>query len=154
MAIKILALFVLLLVLWVLFRFAMGLRAAKLVREATRRAAELSGRRVVAELPVAESVLFFVDEPDAFAWGVERLPKNEVRGARLLLNGAVMASFGDGLPPPPAPGEFEGRERWEVVVYRQDGQAVVVPCGTLREGVSREVANRVFAAVREGADFG
>jgi hypothetical protein len=136
--------------LWSLFGLAMGLRESKRVREAARAAEERSGRRVVAEIPLADGVVFFTEDAGAFAWGAESVPRAEVSGARMLLNGAVMAMSsrpGASLPAPPAAEEYEGRERWDVILYLADGRARVVPCGTLREGVSREIAARVFAAV-------
>ena len=55
------------------------------------------------------------------------------------------------LPEPPSAEDFEGRESWDVVLYLEDGGTCVVPCGTLREGVSREIAARVFHATRAKA---
>ena len=55
------------------------------------------------------------------------------------------------LPEPPLAEAYEGRERWEVELYLRDGRRLQVPCGTLREGVSREAALAVFAAVKDGA---
>jgi hypothetical protein len=34
-------------------------------------------------------------------------------------------------------------------LYLDDGALRVIPCGTLREGVSREIATRVFHATRQ-----
>jgi hypothetical protein len=51
------------------------------------------------------------------------------------------------LPPPSLPEEYEGRETWDVALYGRDGLLASIPCGVLREGVSREVASTVFAAV-------
>ncbi len=150
MGVRLLALGLLLVVLWTLFRFAMGLRAAKVEREAARRAAEDAGRRVVTELPEPAGVRFFIEDAGGFSWGEERVGRGDVLGARLLLNGGVMAAFGEALPDAPPPEEFEGRERWDVVLYLRDGRTAIVACGTVREGVSREAAARVFAAVRRG----
>ena len=52
------------------------------------------------------------------------------------------------VPEPQSAEDFEGRETWDVVLYLEDGATRVVPCGTLREGVSREIAARVFRATR------
>jgi hypothetical protein len=139
---------------WMLFRFAMGLRYAKVVREEARGAREGEGARVVAEIPSAQgAVQFFVDEGDAFSWPEGRIPKDQVAGARLLLRGGLVGAFerpGAALPPVGPVDEDESRERWDVVVYLRDGCEMTVPCGTLREGVSRDVASRVFEAVRAG----
>jgi hypothetical protein len=77
--------------------------------------------------------------------------KQEILGGRLLLRGGAVGEVarpGVALPPAGPPDEFEGRERWDVVLHLRGGVTATVPCGTLREGVSREVAARVFEAVR------
>ena len=138
-------------VLWSLLRYALSLRYAKVVREASRREAEAGGRKVVAEIPVGDGVLFFLEDHAGFYWGGAAAAKPEVEGVRLLLNGAVMAQAArprSALPDPPLPEEYEGRERWDVVLYRGRGEGLVVPCGTVREGVSREIGTRIFQAVR------
>jgi hypothetical protein len=146
---------VLLVVLFVLFRFAMGLRWAKIVREQARVAEESRGRRVVAELPTADGLLLLLEDEATFRWGDCVVEKDAVVGARLLLNGGVVgehAPAGAKLPPAPVAEDGEGRERWEVVVYRDDGGTAAIPCGWLREGVSREIAKRAFAAIRDASE--
>lgn len=151
-AIQLIAAAVLLLVLWTLLRFALGLRYAKVAREATRRAEEDQGRRVVAEIPLAnDQLVLFLEDEHAFYWDGLEATKRDLAGARLLLNGGVMGTAarpGHALPEPLPPEEFEGRERWDVVLYLAGGGVLVVPCGILREGVSREIAARVFQAAR------
>jgi hypothetical protein len=138
--------------LWMLFRFAMGLRWAKVSRERAREAAEAQGRRVVAEIPLpGDDLVFFEEDARAFHWAGRHAAKSDLRGARLLLNGNVVGSAARAafvLPEPPMAEDYEGRERWDVLLYLQNGGSAVVPCGTLREGVSREIAARVFEAVR------
>jgi len=152
MIVQVLALLALVVALWTVFRFAMGLRWAKVSREDARAAEQARGRRVVAEIPVSEDeVVFFVEDDAGFYWGGRRVRKPEIRGARLLLNGAVMASFvrpGEPLPETAPPEEYEGRETWDVLVYLRDGREERITCGGLREGVSRELAGRVFDAIR------
>ena len=75
----------------------------------------------------------------------------EIRGARLRLNGGVLAACtrpGSTLPDPTPPEEAEGRERWEVVLHLEGGRLETIACGTLREGVSRDAAHRVFSAIK------
>ncbi len=143
----------LLVFLFRLFRFAMALRFDKLLREEARLAHETRGRRVVAEVPTASGELeLFLEDAEGFYWRGSELCKPEVIGARLLLNGGVMAACarpGLLLPDPPLPEEFEGRERWDVALYLSDGGQRLVPCGSLREGVSRGIAAQVFQALRE-----
>jgi hypothetical protein len=153
MLIRILAVVLLLALLWFLFRFSMALRWSKVVREGSRSAEESRGRRVVAEIPLPDGLLFFVEDDAGFYWGGSQARKSEVRGARMLLNGGVIGSFsraGAALPDPPPAEEYEGRERWDVLIYC-GGRTEAVPCGSLREGVSREIAARVFEAVRRAA---
>lgn len=135
--------------LWMMFRFALGLRYAKVVREETR---DAQRGRVVAEIPsAAGDVGFFVESSDGFEWPGGRARKADIAGARMLLRGGVIGAAarpGIELPPAPPVDEFEGRERWDVVLHLADGSTATVACGTLREGVSRDVAARVFEAVR------
>src|SRR5436309_5330759 len=151
MLVKAAALLVLLLLLWMVFRFAMGLRWAKVSREAARAAEQARGRRVVAEIPLSEDELVFFGEDEAgFYWGGRQSRKRDLAGARLLLNGAVVASSsrpGERLPDPPPPEEHQGVEHWDVVLYLSGGRSEPIPCCSLREGVSRELATRVFEAV-------
>ena len=153
MIIRIAAVIALLAALWILFRFAMALRWSKVVREGSRSTEESRGRKVVAEIPLPDELLFFLEDDAGFYWGGSQARKSEVSGARMLLNGGVIGSFGRqgaGLPDPPAAEEYEGRERWDVLIYCR-GRTEAVPCGSLREGVSREIAARVFEAIRRAA---
>ena len=129
----------------------MAMRYSRVVREEERRAEETRGRRVVTEVPSHEGeVYLFVESADAFEWQGRAVRKAEIAGCRLLLNGGLMATAtrpGLTLPEPGVPEEFEGRERWDVRVYSVAGSTVDVPCGRLREGVSREAARAVFEAV-------
>jgi len=153
MLIGIIAGVLLLFVLFTLFRFAMGLRWAKTERLREHRNAEARGRRVVAEIPAADGALtFLLEDADAFHWGSDSVRKAEIVGARLLLNGGIVGEFasqGHTLPPPTRPRDFEGRERWDVAIYLREGRIATLPCGTLREGVSREIAGRAYKAIRE-----
>ena len=156
MLVQALALLVFLAFVGALFRFAMGLRFAKTAREAARAAEEARGRRVVAEVPVNDSeVVFLVEDEARFLWGPQSLAKSDIAGGRLLVNGAIAGEFArePGVLPPATPDEDpQGRERWDVVVYRRSGGEVRIPCGSLREGISREIAGRVFAAIRAAAE--
>jgi hypothetical protein len=158
MIIQVLALLALVLALWTVFRFAMGLRWAKVSREDARAAEQARGRRVVAEIPLSDDdIVFFVEDEAGFYWGGRQARKRDIRGARLLLNGAVMASFsrdGERLPDAAPPEEYEGGERWEIALYLQGGREQRVACGTLREGVSREIAGRIFQAMRSAVEGG
>ena len=139
--------------LFSVFRYAMALRAAKVARQSWREAEESRGRRVVAEIPGAgDDMTLFLEDDDGFYWGATDVRKREVAGGRLRLNRGILASWsrpGIVLPEPESAEDFEGRETWDVVLYLEGGATRVVPCGTLREGVSREIAARVFRATRQ-----
>jgi hypothetical protein len=143
------------LVLFSIFRYAMALRSAKVARQSWRRAEESRGRRIVAEIPGAgDDMTLFLEDDDGFYWGPDAVAKRQVAGGRLRLNRGILASWsrpGVVLPEPPSAEDFEGRETWDVVLYLEDGATRVIPCGTLREGVSREIASRVFQATRDRA---
>ena len=153
--IQALAFVVFLAVVFQVFRFAMGLREAKRARERDRAAEEARGRRVVAEIPLGEgAIVLFTEDEHVFAWEGSFFAKTDVAGARLLLNGGILREFArerGALPPPVPPEEFEGRERWEVAVFLRGGTVARIACGTLREGVSREAAGRVYAAVEQAS---
>ena len=153
MLIKVAAGALLALALWALFRVAMGLRWTKTLREEARRSEEGRGRRVVAEIPHGQEVALFLEDDERLYWSGHEVRRSEIGGARLLLNGGIIGAFArDGfrLPDPPPPEEFEGRERWDVVLYLDDCRVRIVPCGELREGVSRDAASRIFDAARAG----
>jgi hypothetical protein len=151
MLIQVLAGLLFLALLWSLIRFATGLRFEKRAREKGLDRESSLGRRLVAEVPGDTGVTLVLEDGHALLWGEERQPFDEIQGARVLLNGGVLQSTareGALLPDPPAVEEYEGRERWQVRLYRRDGSVRDVPCGKLREGVSREIATRVFETVR------
>jgi hypothetical protein len=103
----------------------------------------------VAEIPLDEGLALFTEDRERFYWGRQQADKGAITGVRMLLNGAAVAAAarsGATLPELPPPESHEGRERWEVVLYLQGGGSAVVSCGSLREGVSREIASKVYAA--------
>jgi hypothetical protein len=136
---------------WRAFRYAMALRSGRVFREEARRAEEAAGRTIVAELPGHDGRLdLLVADATHFQWAGGRVAKADIVGCRLLLNGGLMGSaarLGVTLPETDAGEEYEGRERWDVRVYTATGSADIA-CGRVREGVSREIAQSVFAAVK------
>jgi hypothetical protein len=141
---------VLAVLLFRMFRLAMRMRFTKLERDRERAAQESQGRRVVAELPLADGIVLFLEDRLGFSWGGSRVECSEIAGARLLLNGGIVAEAtreGEALPSPSSPAGFDGSERWEVELLVA-GAIRRVPCGRLREGVSRAAAAQVFEAVK------
>ena len=153
MWIKIAAAAALAVLLLSIFRYAMALRAAKVARLSWREAEESRGRRIVAEIPGAgEGMTLFLEDDAGFYWDAAHVRKRDVAGGRLRLNGGILASWarpGLVLPEPESAEDFEGRERWDVVLYLEGGETRIVPCGSLREGVSREIASRIFNVVKK-----
>jgi len=151
MLVRMLAAAAFLLLLGALFRLAMALRYARLRREEERRAEESRGRRLVAEAPdLRGEIVLVLEDAAGLYWAERRVAKSELRGAQLLLNRRVLeqAVRPGGSLAAPAPGDDEDgvRERWDVALHLESGERVEIPCGTLREGVSREAARAVFAA--------
>jgi hypothetical protein len=72
----------------------------------------------------------------------------------MRLNGGARESHDGVRLPSPEPLESEGRERWDVALFGAEGFLAAIPCGNLREGVSREVATIVFEAVKRGVGEG
>ena len=158
MWIKTAAFLALLALVWSTFRLSMGLRWAKVSRESERREEEARGRRIVAELPSSDGTLgFFAEDHAGFYWPGGEAGKSDVLGARLLLNRGVIAAVarpGASLPDPPLAEPYEGKEHWEVALYEAGGAPRIVGCGTVREGVSRDIGTRVFEAVRAAVERG
>lgn len=137
--------------LWKLFRFAMALRFAKLLREEDRQANQASGRRLVAEVPTHQGdLVLFHESASSFFYGEREVEKQGIVAARLFLNGRIVdQTFRPGAAAPDASWaeEYDGRERWDLRLDFRTGAPLTIPCGMLREGVSREAATRVFRAV-------
>jgi secondary thiamine-phosphate synthase enzyme len=155
MLIQLLAGLALLAVLWMLFRFAMALRWAKVAREQARSEAESRGRRVVTEIPLSgDELAFFQEEGERFHWGGRSVAKAEIKGARLLLNGNVVGAFsrpGAALPEPPPAEEYEGGERWDVLLYLTSRLTMNVPARMDFVNITPQVEKAVAdSGVREG----
>ncbi len=150
-SIRVLAAAALLVALWKLFRFAMALRFAKVLRDEERQASEASGRRLVAELPTHQGdLVLFHESASSFFYGEREVEKQAIVAARLFLNGRIVdQTFRPGASAPDASWaeEYDGRERWDLRLDFRTGEPLTIPCGMLREGVSREAATRVFRAV-------
>jgi hypothetical protein len=80
------------------------------------------------------------------------------------MNLATQRGWGGGGPAPPDRGTEPGapevtddppegiaRDRWDVAIESVTG-TVIVECGAIREGISRELAQAVFEAVRRDVD--
>ena len=114
------------------------------------------GQSILAEIPAGEGLMFFTEDEEAYHWAERSVPKDRIRAARVLINGAPIsvsrsrrfppASLDDASFPEKEP-EGIVRDRWDVAIDTGD-ETVVVECGAIRERVSQELARRVFEAVK------
>ena len=150
-------------------------------RQSAREAERALGRTIVAELPTADELTLFSEDPDRFYYGERAIDKELIVAARVLINGAPIAeaiarrhahdpagnraTHGEpsaGAPSQPDRGtdgpvviddQSEGilRDRWDVAIEGVT-ETVLVECGAIRERISQELARAVFEAVRRDID--
>lgn len=121
--------------------------------ERHRRTLVADGHTIVAEVPVSDGLTFFSEDVGAFYWSERRIPKRDVRGARLLISGAPLSGIRSRRFPNPQEtsstpdAETVERERWDVEIDL-GGQTVLVECGSIRQQVSQEMARRIYESVK------
>jgi hypothetical protein len=134
-------------------------------RRRQREAQESLGRTIVAELPIADTLVLFSEDESAFYYDNDRIPKRDVAGARVLINGVTIASIRSrrtpanptAAAPREAPPEIEdrpegiARDRWDIVI-ETTSEPITVPCGDIRERVSQELARAVYAALKRAIE--
>jgi hypothetical protein len=134
----------------------------QMFRKQRRRARENErtlGRTIVAEIPAQDELALFTKDARQFHYGARSIDNDRIVGARILINGAVIASCTSGRRAIPDSARLtadaiddrpEGiaRDRWDVAIDSLDG-TLVVECGAIRERVSQELARAVFDAVKE-----
>jgi hypothetical protein len=124
-------------------------------RERGRESEQALGRRIIAELPAAEDLLYFTEDAVRFHYGDTSIDKDLIAAARVLINGAPIAAAVSNrhAAHAPVPTSFEdrpegiARDRWDVAIETERG-TVLVECGAIRERVSQELARQVFDAVK------
>ena len=134
---------------------ATTLRFYRRRRQRVRDSERALGRRIIAELPAGEDLVYFTDDEVRFYYGERSIDKDLIVAARVLINGApIAAAVSDRhAAHAPVPTSFEdrpegiARDRWDVAIETQRG-AVLVECGAIRERVSQELARQVFDAVK------
>jgi hypothetical protein len=117
------------------------------------------GRRIVAELPTSEELVYFSEDEVRFYYGDVPIDKDLIVAARVLINGSPIAAALSRRHPSVAPTAtaFEdrpegiARDRWDVAIESERG-TVLVECGAIRERVSQELARQVFDAVKADID--
>ena len=113
------------------------------------------GRRIIAELPTSDALLYFSEDDIRFHYGDTSIDKDLIVAARVLINGAPIAAAVSArhAAAAPVPTSFEdrpegiARDRWDVAIETVRG-TVLVECGAIRERVSQELARQVFDAVK------
>ena len=144
-----------------LFLFALGListlRCHRRARDRERQALLAAGRRVLAEIPAGDGLALFVTNGTCFYWNDRPIPKQAIRWVRILINGAPLATHaapghltedpGDVDPAAAEQPQGIAHDRWDVLIGTDAGD-VLVPCGSVRERVSQELARAVFDAVK------
>jgi hypothetical protein len=124
-------------------------------RQRARDSERAMGRRIVAELPTAEELVYFSEDPVRFHYGETPIDKDLIAATRVLINGAPIAAAVSTRHAKHAttPTSFEdrpegiARDRWDVAIETERG-TILVECGAIRERVSQELARQVFEAVK------
>jgi hypothetical protein len=132
----------------------------QMFRKQRRRAREgehTLGRRIVAEIPAQDDLTLFTEDAEQFHYGAQSIDKHQIVAARILINGAVIATCLSARVTQAAVKTTEtiddrpegiARDRWDVAIDTLGG-TVVVECGAIRERVSQELARAVFDAVKD-----
>jgi hypothetical protein len=128
-------------------------------RQRARDSERAMGRRIVAELPTSEELVYFSEDAVRFHYGETPIDKDLIVAARVLINGAPIAAAVSTrhVRHTPTPTSFEdrpegiARDRWDVAIETELG-TVLVECGAIRERVSQELARQVFDAVKESIE--
>ena len=113
------------------------------------------GRRIVAEVPTSDELVYFTEDPTRFYYGETSIDKDLIVAARVLINGAPIAAavstrYGQQLQTATTiedRPEGIARDKWDVAIETERG-TTVVECGAIRERVSQELARQVFEAVK------
>ena len=137
-------------------RMATALTRDRRRRRGEREAIVAGGRRIVAEIPSDEGLVFFSEDAESFHAGDRPIPKAAIRAARVLINGAPIAvtvrpgrEAAATLSSELVQERPEGlaRDHWDVAIETDDGP-VIVPCGAIREQISQELARSIFDAIK------
>ena len=134
---------------------ATTLRHYRSRRQRVRDSERALGRRIIAELPTSEDLVYFTEDDVRFHYGETAIDKDLIVAARVLINGAPIAAAVSNRHAAQAqtPTAFEdrpegiARDRWDVAIETERG-TVLVECGAIRERVSQELARQVFEAVK------
>src|SRR5262245_4494454 len=120
---------------------ALSLATALHVYRSGRRRAEASehrlGRRVIAEVPAGEGLVYFSEDERTFHRGADAVEKDRIQAVRVLINGSPIAAYESrrsprtaGAPATSFEDRPEGiaRDRWDVAI-EHDAGTLLVECG-------------------------
>src|SRR5215472_14315413 len=142
--------------LFVAARLATTLQSFRRRRQRARDSERALGRTVVVEIPGDDDLILFSEDPVRFYYGDRSIDKDLIVAARVLINGAPIATalsarhpHAEERRPTTFDDQPEGiaRDRWDVAIEAVNGTTLVV-CGAIRERVSQELARAVFEAVK------
>jgi hypothetical protein len=164
------------LLLLVAASLATTLKAFRTRRQRARDAERALGRRLIAEIPVADDLVLFSEDAKRVYYGERAIDKDLIVAVRLLIDGSPIAAYVSRRADPraaaavasspsrsqarkdrrpeaatgghgqPQP-EGIARDRWDVAIESVTG-TTLVECGAIRERVSQELARAVFEAVK------
>jgi hypothetical protein len=128
-------------------------------RQRARESERALGRRIIAELPASEELVYFTEDDVRFHYGETSIDKDLIVAARVLINGSpIAAAISERHAARAAvPTSFEdrpegiARDRWDVAI-ETERRTILVECGAIRERVSQELARQVFDAVKADID--
>ena len=136
---------------------ATTLQAYRRRRVRARDSERALGRTIIAEIPAGDDLVLFSEDASRFYYGEQSIDKDLIVAARVLINGAPIASYVSTRHPEGAdrqPTSFDdrpegiARDRWDVALETLKG-TTLVECGAIRERVSQELARLVFEAVKK-----
>ena len=136
---------------------ATGLQTYNRRRKQTRHAARDRGQTIVAELPGERDLTLFSEDQAQFYYADHAIPKDQIHAVRVLINGSPIAACLSPRFPSAASApaisvderpEGIAHDRWDVAIEATSG-TTVIECGAIREGVSQELARKIFEAVKK-----
>ena len=126
-------------------------------RMQTRAAEGARGRRIIAEVPADDDLVYVSEDDDCLYYGDQAIAKEAIAVVRVLINGSPIVGFvsprWEAAAAQAQPTSLEdrpegiARDRWDVVIETVNGH-IVVECGAVRERVSQELARKIFDAVK------
>ena len=134
---------------------ASTLRYYRLRRQRATDFQRVRGRRIIAELPITDDLVYFTEDKTHFYYGERSINKNQIQVARVLINGSPIAEISAPrqtvriAKPTVFIDQPEGilRDRWDVMIAIESGD-ILVECGAVRERVSQELARKIFDAIK------